>query len=681
MIGGFKKQLERLARIITVSGLMSLAVVLFGSTSAMAANSCTWTGATNTFWGTASNWSGCGGTFPQNGDSLVFNTTFVASPSNGLLYNDISDLQVSSILFTGSGMYGFNITGDDISLNASLADISDSSNNLNLTTTLTNDATFTVGPVGLLNLGSSSNSLTIGNHSVTVIGGRFQFEGPIIGTGTINFNTSTTANFMNGNSPSFSGPVKINGGRMIINAADEHPLGTGPLTISYGGILQESFNTASTYTLSNDITMEGDGGGNNGAINLHDFTGGTSTLTLTGNLTLTGDAKIDLDNANMIVLSRPTGCGSTITKSGGSSGSGGSLTGNLTGSCSPGSSTNYTWTQQTQAPSADWQGIAGSKDGKYLVTAVYNGHIWTSSDYGATWTDRSSAGTRNWVNVASSGDGTHLAAVVYGGNVWISNDHGASWTDVSALGAANWVGVTYSKDGSHMAVNAFGGDVWTSTNYGATWTDRSSAGTRNWASLASSDDGSHLFADVDSGYLYTSADYGATWTAHTSPGTQTWNFVASSADGSHLAATVFGGFIWISSDYGATWTASSAGYANWQGVAMSSNGKYLVALESGGVEWTSSDYGATWVDPPGNQSWYGVFMSANGSRIAATSSPGRIWTAYDPAIDIAEVLAPKTGYGAPSERSPLSLVMFVLSLLGVGGGLWILHQQAKSQVN
>jgi hypothetical protein len=670
-----------LKRFVTAGiSLLTLAVGLLTIHPAVyaAGNTCTWTGATNTSWGTASNWSGCGGTIPQNGDNLVFDTTSLSTDT--ILTNSISSLQVGSISFTGSGSNSYTITGNDITLAGGFSDSTCSFNALSVGVTLSADQTFTATGCSP-SIGLSSKSMNLGSHHLTLNGSQgIDMESPIVGDGTITISTTTQPfTFFDANSPSFSGRLNISNTRLIFNVAQPQALGTADITINDGAVLQESFNTSGSYSLSNNITLVGDGGGNNGAINLHDFTGsGTSTVTFTGVITLTGNAKIDLDNANATFFSRPVGCGYTISKSAGSSGSGGSLTGNLAGACTPAATSNYTWTKQTSAPSSDWQVIAGSSDGKYLISAAWNGHVWTSSDYGVTWMDRSGAGTNNWVGVASSSDGSRLAAGAYGGDIWISSDYGATWTDRSAAGARNWQAITESANGARLAATDYGGNIWTSSDYGVTWTDRTAAGARNWAYIAGSSDGARLVAAEQNGDVWTSSDYGATWTDRTAAGAQNWSLLASSSDGSHLAATVTDGDIWTSNDYGVTWTdRTAAGYSSWEGIAMSSDGKYLVAAEQNGDVWTSSDYGVTWVDPPGAQAWYSVFMSANGSRIAATSSPGYIWTAYDPALDIKTsasnntsntVLAPSTGFGAPRQSNSdivtLAMTSTVLLLLG-----------------
>ncbi|HSW90364.1 MAG TPA: hypothetical protein VLF64_00010, partial [Candidatus Saccharimonadales bacterium] len=420
---------------------------------------CTWTGAVNTSWNTAGNWSSCNGTRPQNGDNLIFDTTSLAS--NKILNNNISNLSVGSITFTGGGSHNYTVMGNDITLSNGFSDSTCNFNSLDIGITLSADQSFTATGCSP-SIGTSSKDLNIGSYHLTLNGSQgIDMESPFVGDGTITISTTTHPfTFFDADSPNFSGHINISDTRLIFNVAQPDALGTADITINDDAVLQESYNTSNSYTFDNDITLIGDGGGNNGAINLHDFTGsGTSTLTFTGKVTLTGDATIDLDNANAIFLSRPVGCGYTITKSAGSGGSGGSLIGNLTGSCPATSTDNYTWTKQTSAPSTDWQGIAGSSDGKYLVSAVWSGDILTSNDYGATWVDRSSAGSHNWVGVASSADGAHLAATAYGGDIWTSSDYGVTWVDRSSAGAHDWNFLASSSDGSHLAATANGGDI------------------------------------------------------------------------------------------------------------------------------------------------------------------------------------------------------------------------------
>jgi fibronectin-binding autotransporter adhesin len=318
----------------------SLIALLFASITLpkavfAAGNTCTWTGASNTSWGTAGNWTSCGGTVPQNGDSLVFDDSVLSSSVS--LTNNLTNLQVGSISFINNSINTYTINGNAISLSGGVSSTGVIGDSLHLGVTLTADQTFST-QTGL-HVGISSANLVIGSHALTIDGGgSVSIDSPIVGGGTLALNSTGSWGLLGQDSPNFTGIVDIRAEtRLIINAAQSQALGTAAVTVHDTGVLQESVNvSANTYVLGNNITMQGDGdnGSNHGAINVHDFTGtGTSTLTLTGTITLTNNAKADLDDANLNIQSQPVGCGFSITKSAGSSGAGGNLTGNLTGTC------------------------------------------------------------------------------------------------------------------------------------------------------------------------------------------------------------------------------------------------------------------------------------------------------------------------------------------------------------
>src|SRR5207302_1219957 len=71
------------------------------------------------------------------------------------------------------------------------------------------------------------------------------------------------------------------------------------------------------------------------------------------------------------------------------------------------------WTQ-TPAPTKNWQALAMSADGSKLVAAVYNGRIYTSTNFGGSW-NSNNAPALSWDAVASSADGTRMAAAYIGG--------------------------------------------------------------------------------------------------------------------------------------------------------------------------------------------------------------------------------------------------------------------------
>src|SRR5688572_5083993 len=98
------------ALLLSVAGLTSLNVAqVFAAT-------CTWTGATNDNFNTATNWSGCGSGVPQTGDNITFDVTSLSAFKT--LNNDISSLSVATITLTGTNSSGhsFEITGNDLTI-------------------------------------------------------------------------------------------------------------------------------------------------------------------------------------------------------------------------------------------------------------------------------------------------------------------------------------------------------------------------------------------------------------------------------------------------------------------------------------------------------------------------------------------------------------------------------------
>ncbi|MCP5521268.1 MAG: hypothetical protein H7A46_06940 [Verrucomicrobiales bacterium] len=266
-----------------------------------------------------------------------------------------------------------------------------------------------------------------------------------------------------------------------------------------------------------------------------------------------------------------------------------------------------------------WATVASSADGSKLVALVYDGQIYTSTDYGASWTARDS--TRNWLYVASSADGSKLVALVDGGQIYTSTDSGVSWT--ARESDRNWSGVASSADGSKLVAAEQGGQIYTSTDSGVSWTARESD--RNWSGVASSADGSKLVAADYGGRIYTSTDSGVSWTPQES--NRSWVSVASSADGTKLVATVGGwaasGQIYTSTDSGESWTPRES-VRHWGFVASSTDGSRLVAGVQGGQIYTSTDSGVSWTARESSRVWNGVASSADGNKLVALA--GQIYT-------------------------------------------------------
>ncbi|HVV66867.1 MAG TPA: hypothetical protein VHB72_02205 [Candidatus Saccharimonadales bacterium] len=329
--------------------------VIASGTAAAAGSTCTWTGSGDgTSWSDSGNWSGCGGE-PQNGDSLAFDSSGLSTDT--FLSNDLSNLQVGSITFSGSGPYGYIINGNAISLNNGILDSAPSNvTGLNLAITLTSNQTFiTTSATGTLDVGNST--FNIGSYNLQVGGaGWTQIDAAIVGSGTMAFNGNASAIYLlYGNNSGFSGPVNIAGGTLIINAGYTDPLGTSHVTIANGATLQESINANGTYTVANPITLAGNGANNAsygaGALIVHGYSA-SGTVNFTGPITLAGNATVGLVGANASITGSVSGCGYNLSTATGASGT---LTGTLAGSCgsNPGTnSSNSGITDPSSAPAA-----------------------------------------------------------------------------------------------------------------------------------------------------------------------------------------------------------------------------------------------------------------------------------------------------------------------------------------
>ena len=241
----------------------------------------------------------------------------------------------------------------------------------------------------------------------------------------------------------------------------------------------------------------------------------------------------------------------------------------------------------------------GKKDGKYQ-TAVSNGFIYRSVNFGRTWTQVGTSAT--WNSVAMSSDGKYQTAVASPGYIYRSTDYGQTWTQVGT--SARWNSVAMSSDGKYQAASIYDGYIYRSTDYGQTWTQVGISG--KWNSVAMSSDGKYQTAMNNKTHIYRSVDYGQNWAQAGPDGWIYWNSVAMSSDGKYQTAVASPGYIYRSTDYGQTWTQVGTS-ATWNSVAMSSDGKYQTASIYDGYIYRSTDYGQTWTQ---------VGISATWNRIA-----------------------------------------------------------------
>jgi autotransporter-associated beta strand protein len=244
---------------------------------------CTWTGAgPDSDWSDPLNWAG--NIAPSPGDLLVF------GPGAGQLTstNDYpAGTTFNSIRFTSAG---YTVSGNDLVLDNGLDGTSATgANSFNINIALTSDST--------INGGYGSTTLTVGGNiddggnTVRVGGGTgtVTLSGIISGTGGLDDYDSGTL-VLSGNN-SYTGNSVLNGNG-ILALASGTALGSGNLVLD-GGTLEAS---GGAQTLANPIIVSA-----NVAV------GGTSSLTLIGAVTLTGNCTLAVSSTGTTTLSGGVG--------------------------------------------------------------------------------------------------------------------------------------------------------------------------------------------------------------------------------------------------------------------------------------------------------------------------------------------------------------------------------------
>jgi hypothetical protein len=300
----------------TVLACSSLMTMGFTGIAHAAAGSdtCTWTGATDSKFSTATNWSGCSSGAPVNGDNLVFDATSLSADATPA--NDINSLSVGTITFQGSGSYEYAIGGSEITVGSAIVV---STGHPTISADLTLGADVTLSGAGYLSLSKSggTETLNLNGHNLNATGANPTFD-KITGNGNITVAADNTAGLgYNGSTTSsdWSGSLSAGAGAQVV-AQNPGVFGTASLTLADGSLLTLcKFNGA---TVSNPLTMAGRGiqfgdGTHSGAVSLTGScgmggAGGSSfdssssvvwsgPITLTGNTTVGGDGQFKVTGA------------------------------------------------------------------------------------------------------------------------------------------------------------------------------------------------------------------------------------------------------------------------------------------------------------------------------------------------------------------------------------------------
>lgn len=317
--------------------LGTLATSFLPATVLAAPPVCSWTGSGgNALWSNSGNWNCTSGTLPVNSDSVVFDDSlspFSVTP----VTQDISNLQLDTITFTGSSTLGGYTIGGSTTITLTGGIVINSTgipfNHINVGITLANDLTFTDTETMVF----SGGPVTIGTHTLTLTGtAGYVFNAPIVGSGTVHENVTNTDDFMSWDSPNFTGQLIVSHS-VVFNSDHPNALGSSTVTVDDGGTLTFQANSSGTFTISNALHLGGVGNTNSSAqLSLANQTGGLPvTMNFTGPVTLSANtqAKTVLIDANF--TGPTTGCPFSISQLAGSTGT---LNGSLTGTCASPSS-------------------------------------------------------------------------------------------------------------------------------------------------------------------------------------------------------------------------------------------------------------------------------------------------------------------------------------------------------
>jgi len=196
------------------------------------------------------------------------------------------------------------------------------------------------------------------------------------------------------------------------------------------------------------------------------------------------------------------------------------------------------------------RGLASSRNGAIIYTALLGNGIMKSTDYGVTWSSANPDGNSSWgmTSVACSSDGTIVYAVPLGSGLYKSTDSGSTWSLVTAgqplpVGSGNpEVNVGYDtyniyqvacdSTGTKLIMTTnFAAVIYRSINSGVTWTNQYTIpnypqNPNSPTVLASNIDGNVLFAAFNNTdqNIYKSTDLGVTWNQIASQGLATGPF-------------------------------------------------------------------------------------------------------------------------------------------------------------
>lgn len=256
--------------------------------------------------------------------------------------------------------------------------------------------------------------------------------------------------------------------------------------------------------------------------------------------------------------------------------------------------------------------ITSSKTGKFVSIAIYDGNIYTSSDFGLNFIKYNGfENIKEWSSIAMSRGGRHQVAIVKNVEIWRSDDIGQLWFQIplTSINFPDGINppdgfdlqnsfelndIAISGNGRYQTICCSNGNILYSTNYGYNWIILNLGISNNLTNIVMSDDGKYQCVCGDNIIKY-SKTYGLHWKNSTINNNYIWTSISCSSCGQYQSiCSGLNSPIMTSEDYGENWNESLSGIKDWRLISVTSSGQKQLACEYNGAIYLSVDFGNTW---------------------------------------------------------------------------------------
>jgi photosystem II stability/assembly factor-like uncharacterized protein len=281
----------------------------------------------------------------------------------------------------------------------------------------------------------------------------------------------------------------------------------------------------------------------------------------------------------------------------------------------------------------NWTFLESDNDGSNLISGVFKGRLYLSTDSGSSWSETRPDGDNdyNWSEASIDNDGSHIMVGGYNGRLYLSNDSGSSWSETRPAGDNSyyWTSISMDDDGSTIIVSDQD-YIYLSTDSGSSWTNITPGSENGWESSTMDSDGSHIMVVANS-FVYKTTNSGVSWTNNTAP--IDWYTVDSNFDGSRVVAGEYFGRVYITYDFASSgWTENNPnGFIDrsWDRVSIDDSGSNIIigSFEEG--LYYSTDGGDIWSETrPDNKDseyWSVATVTGDGNNLYAGAYGDRLY--------------------------------------------------------